>query len=216
MTIVHLEAHGTAVIVDASGPGLPCVLHWGAPLGIRLGDGDALRAALARQTVPATLDAPWHVSLSPQEADAWSGRPGLQLRQGGVLLRPRWRLEPLSLEEATLDDASSGSETHRAGQPSNRCAFRAIDDAAGLELTIAIAILPGGVVSMDQRLRRTGMPDAGPIEVDWLESILPVPATTDRLLTFDGRWTREKRPVVTAMPAGSTVRQSRRGRSGRS
>ena len=43
---------------------------------------------------------------------------------------------------------------------------------------------------------------------------MPVPTTTDTLTTFDGRWTREKRPVTTPMPAGSTVRQSRRGRPG--
>ena len=45
-----------------------------------------LRGALSRQTPPATLDAPWDVTLSPQEADGWSGRPGLQLRQDGVLV----------------------------------------------------------------------------------------------------------------------------------
>ncbi len=195
MTLIHLEAHGTAIVIDPATTGLPSVLHWGAPLGGASVDDDALRAALSRQTAPATLDAPWQVSLSPQEAEAWSGRPGLQLRRGGVLLRPRWRL------------AETDAET-------DRLAFRAVDDVAGVQLTIALAITPGGVVRVDQELRNLGPADAAPIEVDWLESILPVPTTADHLLTFDGRWSREKRPVVTGMPAGSTVRQSRRGRPG--
>ena len=194
--LVHLESHGTSVIIDLSTVGLPSVLHWGAPLRTGLeGHDDALRAALSRQSAPRTLDAPWQVSLSPQEADAWSGRPGLQLRSEGVLLHPRWQV---SSTDATPD----------------RCVFTARDEAGGVELTIELAIEAGGIVRVDQRLRHIGVTGSPPVEVVWLESILPVPTTTDHLLTFDGRWAREKRPVVTAMPVGSTVRQSRRGRPG--
>ncbi|MBS1905209.1 MAG: alpha-galactosidase, partial [Actinobacteria bacterium] len=86
------------------------------------------------------------------------------------------------------------------------------DDASGLRLTIRIGIEPGGVVRVGQTLHHAGT--SGRIDVDWVESVLPVPTTADHLLTFDGRWTREKRPVVTAMAAGSTIRQTRRGRPG--
>ncbi|MFY9712778.1 MAG: alpha-galactosidase [Microbacterium sp.] len=194
--LVHLEAHGTSVIIDPVGQGLPRVLHWGAPIGSRLdGHDDALRDALSRQSAPRTLDAPWQVSLSPQDADAWSGRPGMQLRSEGVLLRLRWSVIGADAE-------------------ADRCTFTAVDEAAALELTITLLIEAGGVVRVDQRLRHIGAAGSPSVEADWLESILPVPTTTDHLLTFDGRWAREKRPVVTAMPAGSTVRQSRRGRPG--
>lgn len=204
--LVHLEAHGTAVVIDPAGGALPSVLHWGAPLGGRAVDGAtgdgaaardhaALRAALSRQTAPGTLDAAWQVSLSPQEGDGWSGRPGLQLRRDGVLLRPRWRTVA---SRATTD----------------RFECTAADEASGLQLTIALAIAAGGVVRLEQRLEHAGAAGAAPVEVEWLEGILPVPTTADHQLTFDGRWTREKRPVVTGLPAGSTVRQSRRGRPG--
>lgn len=195
--LLYLEAHGTAVLLDPATDDLPSVLHWGAPLpgGHDPADDGDLRAALSRQTPPGTLDAPWQVTLSPQECDAWSGRPGMQLRAGGVLHRPRWRL-------AGMDAAG------------DRCDFAALDEASGLQLTITVRISAGGVIRVDQRLRHDGEPGTAAIEVEWLESILPVPTTTDHLLTFDGRWTREKRPVVTPMPAGSTVRQSRRGRPG--
>src|SRR5699024_10452573 len=69
----------------------------------------------------------------------------------------------------------------------------------------------GGVVWVGTRLCNDG---EEPVEVEWLEPSMPVPTTTSHTLTFDGRWSREKRPVTTVMPPGSTVRQSRRGRPG--
>ncbi|KQM80897.1 alpha-galactosidase [Agromyces sp. Leaf222] len=193
--LVHLEAQGVAVVIDPAGGALPSVLHWGAPLGADRGDDDALRSALSRQAPPGTLDAAWQVTLSPQEGDGWSGRPGLQLRRGGVLLRPRWRV---TTSPSTAD----------------RFECTAVDEASGLRLTFVVAIEAGGIVRLEQRLRHAGSPDALPVEVDWLEGILPVPTTADHQLSFDGRWTREKRPVVTGLPAGATVRQTRRGRPG--
>lgn len=193
--LVHLEAQGVAVVIDPAGGALPSVLHWGAPLGAGRDDDDAIRSALSRQAPPGTLDAAWQVTLSPQEGDGWSGRPGLQLRRDGVLVRPRWRA---LASHATADRFES----------------TAADEASGLRLTIVVAIAAGGVVRIEQRVQHAGPPDALPVEVDWLEGILPVPATVDHQLSFDGRWTREKRPVITGLPAGSTVRQSRRGRPG--
>ncbi|MRG59914.1 alpha-galactosidase [Agromyces sp. CFH 90414] len=212
--LVHLESDGVAVLIDASAPGLPRVLHWGAALGRRIGDDDgstsaaadasaaAIVAAVDRQAAPGTLDAAWQLSLSPLEGDGWSGRPGLQVRVGGVLHHPRWAVQH-----------SSATAT--------RFEVVARDEASDLVLEFELSIEAGGVVAVDQRLRRDDTAggetagDAAPaIEVDWLEATLPVPSTTDRLLSFDGRWTREKRPVTTDMPAGSTVRQSRRGRPG--
>lgn len=93
----------------------------------------------------------------------------------------------------------------------DRVVVAARDDALGLSLRWEAAIETGGVVWVDVALRNDG---TGPVEVDWLEPALPVPTSTTHLTTFDGRWTREKRPVTSLIPAGSTVRQSRRGRPG--
>ena len=193
---VHLEREGVAVVLDARSPGLPRVLHWGAALGPLTDAGiAALAAAVSRQTPPGTLDGAWQLSLSPLEGDAWTGRPGMQLRRGGVVHHPRWRLDGIEADHSSV-------------------AVVARDEASALRLSISIGIEAGGVVWVQHALAHEGGADAPPVEVDWLEATLPVPTSTDRLLTFDGRWTREKRPVVTAMPAGATVRQSRRGRPG--
>ncbi|GAA5094910.1 alpha-galactosidase [Microbacterium yannicii] len=193
---IRLEHEGVGLIVDARGPALPRVLHWGAPVGpITDADAEALGRALSRQTAPGTLDAAWQLSLSPQEGDGWTGRPGMQLRREGVVHHARWRVDGIDADGAALT-------------------VTARDAASALRLSITIGIEAGGVVWVQHALAHDGGPDAAAVDVDWLEATLPVPSTTDTLLTFDGRWTREKRPVVTPMPAGATVRQSRRGRPG--
>ncbi|MFB7884375.1 alpha-galactosidase [Microbacterium sp. NPDC056057] len=193
---IRLESEGVGVLVDARGPGLPHVLHWGASVGgITDADADALAKALSRQTAPETLDAAWQVSLSPQEGDGWTGRPGMQLRRDGVVHHARWDVTGLEADDRSFT-------------------VGARDAASALRLSITVGIEAGGVVWVQQALAHEGAPDAAPVDVDWLEATLPVPSTTDTLLTFDGRWTREKRPVVTPVPAGATVRQTRRGRPG--
>ncbi|MCP2635085.1 alpha-galactosidase [Microbacterium sp. HD4P20] len=192
--LFHLERDGVALLIAREGAALPHVLHWGGALGADIAP-DAIAAALSRQTPPGTLDAAWQLSLSPQEGDGWSGRPGMQLRRRGIVHHPRWVV--------TADEASR-----------ERFTVEARDEASGLLLTVSIGIEAGGVVWVEQALAHQGTPEADAIDIDWFEASLPVPSTTDSLLTFDGRWAREKRPVVTAMPAGATVRQTRRGRPG--
>ncbi|GAA5038624.1 alpha-galactosidase [Microbacterium fluvii] len=196
MSIIHLEAHGVAVVLEHGDGRLPRVVHWGPALGETTPGGlDALSAALSRQSAPGTLDAAWQVSLSPQEGDGFTGRPGLQLRRRGVLHHPRWVVEG----EPTVAAAS--------------VSVTAADAASGLRLVATLAIDTGGVVWARQRLELAADADE-PVEIEWLEPTMPVPSTVDTLLTFGGRWTREKRPVSLAFPPGSSVRQSRRGRPG--
>ena len=192
--LFHLERDGIALLISQVGDALPHVLHWGGEVGAG-SDPEAIALALSRQSPPGTLDAAWELSLAPQEGDGWSGRPGMQLRRGGIVHHPRWVV--------TDTDATD-----------DRFRVNARDEASGLLLTIAIGIEAGGVLWVELALAHEGGTDAEPIDVDWLEATLPVPSTTDALLTFDGRWAREKRPVVTGMPSGATVRQSRRGRPG--
>ncbi|MFH8250570.1 alpha-galactosidase [Microbacterium sp. B2969] len=192
----HLQSHDVSVLVEHRPRGLPRVLHWGAALGaLRGDDAAALARGVSRQSPPGTLDAAWQVTVSPAEGDGWTGRPGAQLRRAGVLHHARW------------------TETGRTATDAD-LTVTARDAASGLVLSIRLSIEAGGVVWVEHALRHEGERDAEPVEVEWLEACLPVPTTTDTLTTFDGRWTREKRPVTTAMPAGSTVRQSRRGRPG--
>ncbi|WP_211234764.1 alpha-galactosidase [Glycomyces arizonensis] len=188
-----LRRDGVALVLTHPETGLPAVLHWGADLGpLEKDDLAALERATSRQTAPGTLDAAWRVPLVPQESDGWPGRPGLLATRDGRPVYPRWTT-------AVEQDGEAAVEV------------TATDEHAGLILRTRIAIGAGGLVLLDHELSNTG---AAPLDVAWLESTLPVPKTADHLTTFAGRWIREKSPLTTPMPRGTTVRESRRGRGG--
>ncbi|WP_309066093.1 alpha-galactosidase [Microbacterium sp.] len=191
--IIHLSGAGVSLVLDARGEDVPRVLHWGAALGALTADDLAdLAAARSRQTPPATLDAPWELTLLPAEADGWSGRPGAQLVRDGLPVRSRWSLVSITSDGATCDMALS-------------------DDDADVSLTLRVEVAEGGVVWLRQTVRNRG---DRPLGVDWLEATLPFSPSATHLTTLDGRWSREKRVSTTRLPAGSIVRQSRRGRPG--
>ncbi|MDN3495857.1 alpha-galactosidase [Planococcus sp. APC 4015] len=190
---VVIDAYGVALILEVPESGLPRVLHWGASPG-HLTDDDlaVLSAGVSRQTPPGTLDAAWQVSILPAQADGWAGRPGAQVRTRDGLHRFRWRAVTVQASDDTI-------------------VVEAADAASGLAVRWCAAIETAGVLWIDLALRNDG---DEPFEVEWLEATLPVPTTVTHLTTFDGRWTREKRPVTTPVPAGAVTRQSRRGRPG--
>jgi alpha-galactosidase len=73
---VHLRAAGVSVLLDARGPGLPSVLHWGPDLGAGV-DPVALALAAVPAVANNAMDVPVPASLLPERAVAWAGRPGL-------------------------------------------------------------------------------------------------------------------------------------------
>ncbi|MFI5916806.1 alpha-galactosidase [Dactylosporangium sp. NPDC051541] len=188
-----LRRDGVAVVLAHPATGLPTVVHWGADLGV-LGttDLDALDRATSRQTQPGTLDAAWRLPLVPHEADGWSGRPGLLATRNGRPLFPRWTSRVQRQDHTSMDTEASDAET-------------------GLSLRTRLELGPGGLVLLHHELTNDG---AAAVDLAWLEATLPVPRTAEHLTTFAGRWTREKSPLTTLMPRGSTTRESRRGRGG--
>jgi len=207
--VVHLRRDGVSLVLgtatgrggDPARPALPSVLHWGADLGVV--DEHALLdliPALSRQSHPGTLDAAWHATILPVEGDGWAGRPGILLRQDDTPIHLRWA------DVTTVPSADSSAAV-----------VTATDLVNGLRVTSALAIEAGGVVSVRHSIERIPplhAPRSGPVIVDWLEATLPTPKATDHLTTFSGRWTREKVPLTSSIPRGSTVRQTRRGRGG--
>ena len=173
------------------------VLHWGDDLG-PLDDGllADLSAVESRSTPPQTVESALRVPLVPQESDGWAGRPGLSARRDGLQVFPHW--------------ATVGVTGGNASSP-RQLALELEDARSGLALRLELAIEQGGLVALTSTLENSA---GGVLDVDWLEAVLPVPKSADRLTSFSGRWTREKAPHTTDMPRGATVRQTRRGRSG--
>jgi len=186
-----LRRDGVALVLASPETGLPAVLHWGEDLGpLETADLEHLDRATSRQTAPATLDAAWRLPLVPQDSDGWSGRPGLLATREGRPVYPRW-----------------SAAVERTGEA--QALVTATDTAAGLVLRSRIEIGAGGLVLLGHEIENTG---EAPLEIAWLEATLPVPKTADHLTSFAGRWSREKSPLTTLMPRGTTVHESRRGR----
>jgi alpha-galactosidase len=125
---VVLRAAGVAVVIDASPPGLPRVLHWGADPGAsdptqvsRI--GDYLVGA-----VPGGADRPTRLTLFPTEGDLWSGTPGVAGHREGERPFPRFELTSV--------------ETPRPG----RVLFHACDELLGLELVAELVLEPDGLL----------------------------------------------------------------------
>ena len=189
---VHLRAAGVSVLLDARGPGLPSLLHWGPDLG-----GDLDPAALALAAVPAVpnsaLDEPLPVGLLPERAVGWSGRPGLTGSRAGRDFSPL-----LALQEVREDGPG-------------RVVVVAADTAAALTVEVELELHPGGLLRVRPSVRNDGNDD---YDLQELACVLPVPDRAAELLDLTGRWLRERHPQRQPFPLGAFVREQRHGRTG--
>ncbi|WP_374537133.1 alpha-galactosidase [Micromonospora aurantiaca (nom. illeg.)] len=221
MTIVHLRRARTSLVLDARGPGLPRVVHWGADLG-PLPDEDlpAVVDATVPPVVPSSFDTPTVLSLLPEASAGWSGRPGLAGHRDGRDWSTAFRLTGLDVHDEPAAPSPAllgGAPLHAPGVnkgpflSSGRVEVRAADPGAGLSLTVEITLDAAGVLTLRHRLRNDG---DGRYEVRELTPVLPVPAVATELLDLTGRWCRERAPQRHPWPMGAWVREGRHGRTG--
>ncbi|MCU1392556.1 MAG: alpha-galactosidase [Ilumatobacteraceae bacterium] len=191
--LIHLVGARASVVVDLA-TGVPTVRHWGARLEPDT-DLDAAFAVLERPIVHGMLDIEAPVSLVPEHALGYPGRPGLA---GHRRAGRDWsaRFEPVSHEIVV----GVGVTTLTA---------IANDPVAQLTLT--------SVVELGEVLRvQLTIANDHPSErylFDRLDPTLPLPAHTDELLTFTGRWTREMHPHRVAFRHGAVTAENRTGRT---
>jgi len=196
--LVHLRASGVSLVLDARGPGLPVVLHWGADLGELSPEALQVLAAVAVPPVaPNMPDVPTRVSVVPEHSQGWAGLPGLRGHREGRDWSPAFAIDSA---QAADGDAGAG------------LVVKARDPAARLELELRLDLAPGGLLRMRADLRNAH--DALPYTLDGLVLALPVPLTAGELLDLTGRWARERSPQRVPFAAGARVRDGRRGRTG--
>ena len=193
--IHHLRAAGTSLILDATGPGAPVIVHWGADLG-ELTDPElqTLAAASVPPVGPSSIDSPLRLSLLPTLHEGWSGRPGL----GGF--RPGAGHTDLALE--LVDVRARGA---------NAVTVEMTDAAASVSVATELELTVQGVLRLRHTLTNTG--HSG-FELAGLEAILPVPDRAGEILDFTGLWSHERRPQRSTLGHGVWSRESRHGRPG--
>ncbi|MCW3839129.1 alpha-galactosidase, partial [Micromonospora yasonensis] len=222
MTLLHLRRARTSLVLDARGPGLPRVVHWGADLGpLPADDLPALVDATIPPVVPSSFDAPMVLSLLPEASAGWSGRPGLAGHRDGRDWSTAFRLDGVDVDDVAPEPGRvaaggeavrvSGEERDRDGAGPARVTVRAADPGAGLSLTVEFTLDAAGLLTVRHRLRNDG---DRPYEVRELTPVLPVPAVATELLDLTGRWCRERTPQRHPWPMGAWVREGRHGRTG--
>jgi alpha-galactosidase len=202
--IHHLRSAGVSVVIDARGPRLPRIVHWGADLG----DLDpALLIDLAQADIQAVVtnvpDEPVQPGILTEHATGWPGLPGLLGHRGGRAWSALF----------AVVDVSVGADP----DGTQRLVASARDDDAGLAVAIVVELSAQGLIRMRAQLtdlhtgRKLG---ETPYTLDGLVLSLPVPARAGELLDFAGRHLRERAPQRARFDVGARVRDNRRGRTG--
>jgi alpha-galactosidase len=187
--LLTLRAAGTLVVLDATGPGLPAVLHWGADLPDEAVDQLAL---LARGPVPpSALDEPWPFTVLPTSADGWQGTPGYAAHREGGGTAPRWTAAAVKALQHNHTRVTASSH--------------------GVELVVSHRLDEHGVLTVEAEVTNTG---TGVLDVAALRALLPLPTRATELLDLSGRWCREREPQRGTLHQGTHLRAARRGRTG--
>jgi alpha-galactosidase len=201
---VALTADGVTVLVDATDGRLPALLHWGRALP-RLDEAqvDAIRTARIPVVGSNTIDVPLRVAVLPELHAGWLGRPGISGSRAGRSWSPRFSTGSVRLDGAEV----SGFVQTGAG----RLEVAAVDPEAGLELVLAIELLPSGLLRSRASITNTADDGYG---LDELVLAYPVPAEAGELLDFGGRHNRERIPQRQPFSVGAHRRDNRKGRTG--
>lgn len=207
---MHLHAEGVSVVVDISDGRLPAILHWGKDLGeLTAADVAALAIAGVNPIVSNQADEPVRLALLPEHHTGWLGRPGISGSRAGRDWSPKFQSVRLWVDGQPVAPDAGGPSLVSAGAATVE--VEALDDIAGLELTISIELAAGGVLRTRASLTNEGDDD---YQLGDLVLAYPVPSVAAELLDMAGRWTKERVPQRREFTVGTHLRENRRGRTG--
>ena len=186
--LAHLTDGRVSVLLTTNG-GMPCVAHWGAPLG----EVDAgLLLALERPVPRGGLDIDPQLGLIAESSVGWAGQPGLEgHRPDGRDFAPQ-----LVSQSSEVDE--------------RRARFLLADESAALSMQVTVELRAGGVVTIDVSVSNDGTTD---YMLDACRATLPVPSQAQELLTVGGRWTNEFGQTRTPWNGNCLTVDNRRGRT---
>ena len=198
-SLTHLQAGGVSVVLDSRGAGLPAVLHWGRELG-ELTEFELAELGRAWQgpAGDSVIDVPDRTSILPTPAEGWVGTPGLIGSRAGADFSALF----VVVDEAPIAPANTVADGR---------IYRAVDEVAGLGLTIQVVLAPSGLLSV--RAAVTNNHVSADFDLSSLTLALPVPTEADEIFDLTGRHARERVPQRGPFRVGALVRDSRKGKA---
>ncbi|OIH82384.1 alpha-galactosidase [Arthrobacter sp. UCD-GKA] len=189
----QLHRGGTSVLIDATTPGFPTIIHWGPDTG-ELDESEMrdLASAARPQRVSGGIDEPARLDIFPQERFGWQHGPALE----GHRTSRSW--------STALATSGIRSDQHSL-------TISAADPVAGLELVTELRLSANGVFSQRHTLKNSG---PGAYLVNRLATVFPLPHTATTIQDSTGRHLKERSAQRRPLTVGSHVRESRRGRPG--
>lgn len=205
----------TSVVLDLVDSGLPSVTHWGADIGPL--DPSTLRALVVGGVETpgnSAVDQAVRVSLLPEAANGWLGKPGLSGSHAGKNWSPQWSVfdiqfngSPIAVPEGSA--TSPTVEVHTAEAGTLTASAR---DALGvLELVLVVEVSVEGVIRTRALLRNLS---SDPYQLEELTVSYPIPSAAGEVLDFAGRWAHERTPQRRPITVGTHRREGRTGRTG--
>ncbi|WP_269585713.1 alpha-galactosidase [Roseibium sp. Sym1] len=187
----HLGDDRQSLVLASFDNRLPETVYWGPALP----EGESLEtlSAVSRMDVTGGMvDENAAVSLCPEASQTFPGQAGLTARsRDGSPLAPAFRYESEAASEHGLTLVFA-------------------DTALDLTLVFDLALTPDtSLLKLQTRLE-----SADVIQVDWLAApVLPVPAHTNEMIEFSGRWCAEFLTNRLPFAPGARVRDNRTGRT---
>ena len=188
----RLDDARQSMVLASANSRCPQVVYWGPPLpsGEDLAE---LCAALQSDVTGGMLDASPDLSLCPEAARSFPGKPGLMIRDAdGMTLLPKLRL-------CTVETAP------------HKLMFTCKDEDIGLTYEAKITLDPEThVIALQSRVHSDH-----PLHLHWLAApVLPAPQHSETMIDVSGRWCGEFQLNRTTWSPGIRYRENRTGRTG--
>ncbi|WP_375426015.1 alpha-galactosidase [uncultured Friedmanniella sp.] len=207
---VVLRAEGVSAVLDVADGRLPALAYWGPDLGPQsLSEVAALVVGGYTQAENNQISADIRVALLPEHWTGWVGRPGVSGSRAGTAWSPRFTSVAVRLDGE--DAASSAGIPTLVEGGIAVVEVDAVDESAGLSLTLTVELTAGGLLRSQAQLTNTGGED---YQLDDLVLAYPVPAVAREVLDLAGRWGKERTPQRQPLNVGQHVREGRKGRTG--
>jgi alpha-galactosidase len=208
-TFVVLRTEGVTAVVDLTDGRLPALPYWGADLGeLSAADVRALARASEFPGAPNIIDDHVRLAVLPEHWTGWLGRPGLSGSRSGRDWSPKFATTALLVDG---EDRSGDGTGLIATDGPTEIEVQAVDDVAGLSLTLTIGLTAGGLLRARAAVTNTGEPG---YQVQGLTPAFPVPPVAREVLDMCGRWGKERIAQRSPLQVGLHLRENRRGRTG--